>query len=106
MQRYAYPQAAHVPPVHGKEGTLGLQRGRNRSRGSRKGGLNRVANGLEVDAAMRLDGRIEQGKMALDRGSHRLAVPLPERGAALDVGEEKGDGPAWQLGHAAISGPF
>ena len=33
--------------------------------------------------------------MAGDRAVHSRPVPLPERGAALDVGEEEGDGAAW-----------
>jgi hypothetical protein len=44
--------------------------------------------------------------MTLNRGCHRRPVALPERGAALDVGEEEGDGAAGKIGHAAISGPF
>ena len=59
-----------------------------------EGGLRRIADGLEVDAAVGLDGRIEQGEVALDRGRHRRPIPLPERGAALDIGEEEGDGAA------------
>jgi hypothetical protein len=33
---------------------------------------------------------------------HDGRVPLPERGAALDVGEQEGDGAGRQIGH----GPF
>src|SRR4051812_9335564 len=40
--------------------------------------------------------------MAGDRGGHRHAVPFPERGAALDVGEEEGDGARWQIGHGSF----
>ena len=50
---------------------------------------------------MGLDGRVEQHKMPLDGGRHRRAVPLPERGAAFDVGEEESDSALRQLGHDA-----
>ena len=36
---------------------------------------------------MGLNCRIEQGNVALDRSRHRLAVLLPARGAAFDIGE-------------------
>ena len=48
---------------------------------------------------MRLDSRIEQSDVALDGRGHRRPVPLPERGAALDVGEEEGDGTGGEIGH-------
>ena len=47
---------------------------------------------------MRRDRRVEQGDVAGDGGRHRRAVPLPERGAALDVGEEEGDGAGGRSG--------
>ena len=46
-----------------------------------------------------LDGRPQEVEVALDRGRHRRPVPLPERGAALDVGEEEGDGAGGEIGH-------
>ena len=41
----------------------------------------------------------KQRQMALDGSRHRHPVPLPERGTALDVGEEEGDGAGGQIGH-------
>jgi hypothetical protein len=55
-----------------------------------------------VDTGMRVDGRIEQGHIARDDRNHRLTISLPERGAAFDVREEKGDSAAGEIGH----GPF
>jgi hypothetical protein len=52
-----------------------------------------------MDAAVFRDRRIEQGQVTLDRLRHRLSVPLPEARAALDIGEEEGDGPGGELGH-------
>src|SRR5829696_5586015 len=40
--------------------------------------------------------------MAGDRSGHRLPVPLPEGGAAFDVGEEEGDGAAGKIGHEPL----
>ena len=40
--------------------------------------------------------------MAFDRGEGRLPVSLPAFGAALDVGEEEGDGSARVLGHDPV----
>lgn len=65
----------------------------------REGGLDSVANGLEVDTPMRRNSLIQQRKLPLDGSPHRRPVPLPETGTAFDVGNEKGDGAGWQLGH-------
>ena len=43
--------------------------------------------------------------MAVDREAHRHLVPFPERGTALDVGEEKGDGAGWELSHGVLAAP-
>jgi hypothetical protein len=51
-----------------------------------------------VDATTRLDGRIKQREVALDGSCHRGTIVLPERGAALDVGEEEGHGAAGEIG--------
>src|SRR5215212_3249752 len=37
--------------------------------------------------------------MALDGHGHQRPIALPERGAALDVGEEKGDGAGGKIRH-------
>jgi hypothetical protein len=46
-----------------------------------------------------VDDGIEQGEVPLNRHRHRLPIPLPERGTALDVGEEEGDGAGGEIGH-------
>jgi hypothetical protein len=58
-------------------------------------GRDRIPLDLDMDAVERPDRRVGSGQMMPERRGHRLAVPLPERGAALDVGEEEGDGAAW-----------
>src|SRR5918998_6688314 len=68
-------------------------------RGRREDRLNRITDGLEIDAAVGFEDRIEQANVTPDSSGHRLAVPLPERGAAFDVGDEQGDGTAGEIGH-------
>jgi hypothetical protein len=95
----------HRRPL-GAQRPLGVKGGGDSSKRRRKRRLHRIARGLEVDATMCLDGRIEQGDVVLDCDRHRCPVPFPQRRAALDVGEEESDRPRRQLGHAAISGRF
>jgi hypothetical protein len=74
-------------------------KGSDGTRRNRKGGLHRVTDRLEQHAAMSRDGSTEKGEVALNGGDHCLAVPFPERRAALDVGEEEGNGPGGEVGH-------
>ncbi len=43
--------------------------------------------------------------MAGDSGGHRHLVPLPERSAAFDIGEEEGDGAGGEIGHVRSKDP-
>jgi hypothetical protein len=61
--------------------------------------LYRIAHRFEVDTTVLLDGRIEEGKMALHRLRHSEPVPLPAFGAAFNIREEEGDNAARQLRH-------
>ena len=99
MQRHAHVQAIHHFPFLGEQRALGVERGGDGGRGGGKRGLHCVADRLEVDAAMGRDGRIQKREMALNGRRHCRPVPLPELGAALDVGEEEGDGAARQVSH-------
>jgi hypothetical protein len=99
VQRHPHPERTDLAPILYKECPLSIESGRNGLRGRRKGGLHRIPDGLEVGPPMRLDRGIEQGNVTLDCSCHRLPVPLPERSAALDVGEEEGDGAAGEIGH-------
>jgi hypothetical protein len=106
VQGHTYPQLTNCAPVFGDYGSLGSEGGSDGIGSSRKGSLYRIANRFEVDAAMRGNRDMKKRNVARHGRGHRLSVPLPEGGAALDIGEEKGNRPAWQLSHAAISGPF
>ena len=48
------------------------------------------------------DRAVQDGQLPIDRGTHGGPVPLPERGAALDVGEEEGDGAGGEIGHGPL----
>ena len=54
------------------------------------------------DTAMGSGGVSQEDEVMVDHGTHRYAIALPERSAALDVGEEEGDGTGGEIGH----GPF
>ena len=87
------------------ERALGIERrGDGIGRGG-KGGLHRVADHLEDGAAVGRDRLPQQREVTLDGSRHRRAVPLPERGAPLDVREEEGDGAARQVRHASLHDP-
>ena len=48
---------------------------------------------------MDFDSSVQEGQMTLDSCRHGHLVPLPECRAALDVGEEEGDGAGGQIRH-------
>jgi hypothetical protein len=96
------PQVADLGPLLGMHGALAIERRGNGARGSRKGSLYRIADRIEADAPVRSDGRVEQGEVAIDRGSHRRAVPLPETRTPFDIGEEESDGAGREVGQARL----
>jgi hypothetical protein len=65
-------------------GGVSLERGR-------EGGPDRIADHLVEDAPVGPDRCAEQKEVAVHSDVHGRLVLLPERGAALDVGEEEGD---------------
>ena len=83
MQGHAHPQRAELTPVLGKQRPLGIK-GRGNGGGRRgEGGLHRIPDRLEVDAAMRVDSRIEQGQMARERPRPSPAGPAPRARCSL-----------------------
>jgi hypothetical protein len=56
---------------------------------------------LEQHAAVRRNDIVEQREVAADGGGHPGAVPLPSRGAALNIGDQKLHRLARQVRHAA-----
>jgi hypothetical protein len=71
---------------------LGVERVGSSGEGSTEG----IADSFEDTAAMSVDGVPEEHVMARKRRGHGLGMLLPEAGAALDVGEEKGNRPRRQ----------
>ena len=69
------------------QGALGCQRRAQRCRRGGEGGAEGVPDHLEDLAALRFDGRAQQGVVLRQGGSHRPGMPLPQLRAACDVGE-------------------
>jgi hypothetical protein len=63
-----------------------------------EGGAELIADRLEDVPLVGFDGLAQDGVVVGEGALHGLGVLLPEPGAALDVGEEKGDGTGGQLG--------
>jgi hypothetical protein len=106
VQRHEHPQLTDLAPVFAKERMLPIDGCGSCLRNSWKGGVDRTPDRLEEHATVGLNGRIEQGSVAVDGVRHRRSVLLPEGGAALDVGDEEGDGTAGQIGHDIRSAPL
>jgi hypothetical protein len=99
MKGRAHSYRPDLTPIFAKQCTLGIERRSHCLRGCRKDRLHRIANDLEEHAIVGLDRRAQEREVALHGIGHRSPVPLPERGAALDVGEQEGDGTAGEIGH-------
>jgi len=54
---------------------------------------------------MALGGRSCVRQMALDGSPHHRGIAPPERGAALDIGEEEGDGTRREIRHGVLVAP-
>ena len=103
LLRHAAPCApGAVPtlaPVLGQERALAGQGGPQRVLRGPKRRLGAIADGLEEDPVVGGNEALQDGQLPIDRLPHGGPIPLPERGGALDVGEEEGDG-------AAMVGPL
>ena len=99
VQGHADLQGAQQAPVFVGQGALRLDRGEDAIERRGECGLDGVANGFEPKAMVRPYCLIEECEMPLGGGEHRRSVVFPTPGAALDVGQEEGDGAAWQLAH-------
>jgi hypothetical protein len=95
VHRHPHPKPRHFPLQH----PLRLDRRLHRVRGGTKHGAELIADGLEDVTVVRDDGRAEQRVVAGEGIPHRGGLLFPEAGAALDVGEEKGDGAGRDLTH-------
>jgi hypothetical protein len=100
MQPHPHLRGSHaLRPRLPQQRSLGIEGRSNPIRGGRERRLDRITDGLEVDAIVRRDGLIEQGEVAVHRGLHGCPIPLPERGASLNIREQEGDGAGWEIGH-------
>ena len=90
---------AAAAPILDRDGPLDRDSGIQRVPGAGEDRAKGVAHRLEDDPAMGLDRRAQERVVPLERHPHRLGLPLPTLGAALDVGEEEGDGTGrWRRG--------
>ena len=84
------------------QGLLGRSGGMVRTACTPEGGPYGIANGLEVDAAVRRDRGAEKRDVVRDCALRRRPVALPEHRAALDVHNEEGDGAAGAVGPGSV----
>jgi hypothetical protein len=87
MKRLPYTQLSHGRPVRSQQLSLPFDGCGNGLRRRRKGGLHRISNCFEVDAAVLLDRRVEQCQVPRDGSTHRHPISLPALGTPLDIGE-------------------
>jgi polyhydroxyalkanoate synthesis regulator phasin len=81
------------------QAALRIQRGLQRIAGGAKGRAKGVADDSKDMALMRLNGVLQDGVMAREEGRQFGRELLRQSGAALDVGEEKGDGASGKRAH-------
>jgi hypothetical protein len=102
MDGHAGPDGAGLRPRLGDQRALRFDgRGDRVDRGG-KGRLDRITDMLEKHAVVIGDGRVENRVMPSCRPRHRGAISFPESGRAFDVGEEEGDDPSGERGHAVL----
>src|SRR5918994_1521150 len=101
VQGHAHADRCKLVPILSQEGALSVKGGGHRVGSRGESSLDRITDHFVEHPVMRLDCLPEQGNMPIDGGGHSVATTLPERGAAFDIGEEKSDGAARQLGHGA-----
>src|SRR5829696_2779830 len=99
VQRHAHPDRSGQRPEFIGDGLLRLHGGGKRVMCGGEGGLHGVADDLVAMPTVVGNRRVEQLEMAVYCETHRRLVLLPERSAALDIGEEEGDGATREIGH-------
>jgi hypothetical protein len=98
VEGHPHPEGADLPPLLPEYGALGIEGSGDGCGSGGKSGADLVAHALEDTTAVGLDGAMHKDIVARERRFHRRSMLLPEPGAALDVGEEKGNGAGWELG--------
>ena len=99
VQGGAHLERAGLRPLFGDERVLGGEGGVQGVGGRGEGGVDAVAAHLDDVAVVVEDGAAQDGIVAGDGRLHGVWVVLPERAAALHVGEEEGDGAVRRDGH-------
>jgi hypothetical protein len=105
VQDHANSDATRDLPRLVVQRPLGIERRGHGVGSAREDRTELVAHSLEDIAAVRLDCVSQEPFVTGERIGHLATVLLPEEGAALDVGEEKGDRAGGQVGHGRLGGP-
>lgn len=101
VERQANPQRRGGRPRFAEEGRLEGRSCSDGVRGTSEDGEAAVPLAAWADdmAAVGGDGRLNEGVMPGQGGRHGGGMALPEGGAALDIGEQKGEGAGRQVRH-------
>jgi hypothetical protein len=92
VQPHPDPEGSRLPPRLVRQVTLGCHAGAHASDGGREDRHHSVAGGLEHLPVGACHGGTQDRVMALQGALHGAGEPLPKPGAALDVGEQEGQG--------------
>lgn len=97
MKGHPNPDRGLGGPCFIGEGALGRFHRGDRAHRAGERGKEGVAHGLEDEALVRLDGVAQDLVVTGEGDAHRRRFALPELGAALDIGQEEGDGSGWRV---------
>jgi len=92
VQRHAHAQGAGLAPGLRLQTPLAGGDGDDAVEGRGKDSIQAIAGRLDDLAVVGLDGGAQDNVMPGQGGLHLFRMPVPKLGAALDIGEEEGDG--------------
>jgi hypothetical protein len=89
MQSHTYADGPYFIPLLGEQEAMRADGRIHGALWSGKGYEERITGGLENIAVILPGCFAENGVVARKRSTHRLRMPLPQRGTALNIGEEE-----------------
>ena len=95
VQRHADGESAKTTPVSRLQATLGGQRGLQGILRSMKSSQEAIPSTFDHDPTLAHDSVPYQHIVLSERMTHSLGLLFPLACAALNVGEQEGDGPGW-----------
>jgi hypothetical protein len=105
VQPHPRPQRSRQLPCLGQQRALRRERGGKRVGRPREGGVHVVAGHLHDLAAVGANRLAQERVVTRQPGAHQLGALFPQRGLALQVGEQERHR-ARRQGHKAASLPF